>query len=396
MNLLSLKSEVRQEFNRLLDYWLKYSPAAEGFYGSISLDNKGLDTERSAVATSRILWGFSAAALFIEQHPELVQEQRFLSHLKVQADRAFSYLLDHFVDNMNGGVYWNVNADGTALNSTKSMYAQSFFIYGTSTYYRAFKIKKGLEAAKNCFQKVIEKAYDPLKGGYLEALSQQWSPTGDYILCKPPWIKTMNTHLHLLECFTSLYLASKEDEVKFHLEHALEMMRDKIIGPDKYTMSLFLNLNWKAKDQSVSYGHDIEASWLLYEAAEALHAQKKWEALSLEMAKKAVDGLQQDGSMVYEFEPKSKHLNSQRSWWVQAEAMVGFLHAWQLNGKSHFLDKSVKTWEFIKKHLIDFDHGEWFSGVDQDYQRIGNSKANPWKAPYHNLRACMEVYKRLS
>ena len=397
----TFKTEVKEEAFEIIDFWIRNSVDLQhgGFWGTISNDNTPKETQKSAVATSRILWGFSSSLVFLEKHPELAPFKTYQADLNALAERAFRYLKTHFWDETNGGVYWDVNPDGTKGAGTKSLYAHSFYVYGMSDYYRATQNIEALKMAQKCFDVITEKAYDKVNGGYIEGFAENWDETDDYILAKGLSRKSMNTHLHILECFANLYRIDKSEKVAFHLKHCLEIVLDKIIGKGNTRMTLFFTEDWKALSKALSYGHDIEASWLILEAAEILGNEAlvhKCKKVCLAMAKDASDGLQNDDGMIYEYDPETGHTNSSRDWWVMAEAMVGFYNAYQLSGKAHYLDKSERSWAFIKKHLIDHENGEWFGGVNAKHQLTGNTKVSPWKAPYHNLRACMEIYRRIS
>ena len=400
MILKTYKNEVKEEFFHLIDFWIKYSPDERngGFIGTINKDNQPVYSSKSMVSTARTLWGFSAAIRFIKTRTELASEAYRLPVLEQLCKRAFEYIINHFWDQTHGGVYWSVNAEGRPENTQKAMYAHSFFVYGMSEYFRATGFKPALEWARKGFRAIIDHAYDSKMGGYIEGFAENWSDTTDYVLSKGELRKSMNTHLHLLECFANLYQVDKSETVRFHLEHCLNIMLDRVIGPDKTRMTLFFTDDWTPKDKTISYGHDIEASWLVLESAEILgdeHYIEYCKTKGLAMAKDAAEGLQKDKGMIYEIDPETGHGKFSRDWWVMAEAMVGFYNAYQLSGKVHFLEKSENSWEFIKDHLIDHQGGEWFGGVDATHQLTSTSKGNPWKAPYHNVRACMEIYRRI-
>ncbi len=399
MTLNTFKSEVRNEFFDLIDFWMEYSIDEKhgGFLGTIDKDNKPVYSSKSMVSTSRTLWGFSTAIHFIKTQPELNSESHLIPELEKLCLRAFDYITEHFWDEKNGGVYWSLTAEGQPENAKKSMYSHSFFVYGMSEYYRATGYTPALEWARKGFESIIDHAYDQKNGGYLEGFAQDWSDTDDYILSKGELRKSMNTHLHLLECFANLYRVDRSEKVRFHLEHCLQIMLDKIIGKDKTRMTLFFTEDWQPRDQTISYGHDIEASWLVLEAAEILGDEHYIETVKtkcLAMAKDAADGLQPDHGMIYEINPETGHGNFSRDWWVMAEAMVGFYNAYQLSGKVHFLEKSENSWQFIKDYLM-AENGEWWGGVNVDHNITSFSKGNPWKAPYHNVRSCMEIYRRI-
>jgi mannobiose 2-epimerase len=384
------RREIKQELFRILDYWMRHAPDNEkgGFYGLVNDKNvPDSNADKAIVINSRILWTFSAAHQLFP-NPEY----------PVIAKRAFDYINKYFIDEKYGGVYWSVASDGSPKQTKKQLYGHAFAIYGIAEYYKITKDKKVLKTAVDIFKNVMHHAYDAGKGGYTEAFERNWSNTDDYILSKAPDSKSMNTHLHLLEAFTNLYRVWKDESSRFHLRHSIDVMLNHIINPATNSMTLFFTRDWERKSAIISYGHDIEASWLLYEAAEVLGDKAiidKCKAISMEMAKTAKNGLAEDGSLNYELDITTNHLNDSKQWWPQTEAMVGFFNAYQLTGKVNYLEKSEKVWEFIKKYLIDYEYGEWCGSISADYKILSCDKITFWKCPYHNGRACMEIWKRL-
>lgn len=390
LNLPTFRREVYNEYFRILEYWQQHSIDTQkgGFYGQVNGDNEVVaDAPKAIVINSRILWTFSTAYIHFPNQ----------EYLKI-ARRAFDYIKTYFVDRNHGGVYWSVKANGSPLETKKQMYGNAFAIYGLSEFYRATKQKAALDLAVSIYNLIEKHSFDPTHKGYIEAFNQDWSQTDDYILSKGESRKSMNTHLHLLEAYTNLYRVWKNEAFKKQFKGILEAVLDKVVDNKTYRMNLFFKENWERTSESISYGHDIEASWLILEAAEVLHDKEtlsKAKEICINMAKAACDGLDADGGMNYEFEPSKNHLNTERSWWVIAEATVGFFNAYQMTGKSHFLEKSIKSWEYIKKHLLDLQKGEWYGGVKADGTVTGRDKINFWKGPYHNSRMCLEIWKRI-
>lgn len=397
IDLNQLRAELRQEHKDILAYWQRYAPDTEhgGFYGRVNYQNQpDAKADKGIVLNARILWTFSAA-LRHTHHEEY----------RPTADRAFQYIRQYFIDPQYGGVYWSVDATGQPKYPLKHLYGQAFALYGLSEYALATRSAPALALAKDQFGQMVKHAYDSKKGGFVEALARDWSPATDYIISKYDngEIKTMNTHLHLLESFTSLYRVWPDKSVADQMRGMLRMFLDHIVDPKTYRMNLFMDTDWNIRRTAISYGHDIEASWLLPEAADALGAknsgdkplQKTVRDVGVKMAQAAADGFDpSDGGMNYELEPNG-HLNRERSWWVLAEAMVGFMNAYQLTKDKAFLDKSVSSWEFTKKYLLDLKNGEWFTGVTADHKVLGNEKISMWKCSYHNSRACLEMLERI-
>lgn len=381
----------KKELRSILDYWEKYGPDNEkgGFYGRVNYENQAVkDSERSVVLTGRILWTYSLAH-------RIFKEAKYLT----LADRAYQQLVKHFFDPEYGGVYWSVKADGTPLETTKQIYGNAFAMYGLSEYYRVTHYQPALDKARELFNVIEKYAFDPLNGGYKEALARDWSATDDYILSKSPWIKSMNTHLHLVEAYANLYSVWPDPKLKKQTSDMLEAIITRIVNPQTNSMELFFDEKWTPKDHIVSYGHDIEASWLLFETAETLHDERlieKLKKVSVAMADSASKGLAADGALNYEYDPATKHLQTDRSWWVLAEQMVGFYNAYQLTRDEQYKLKAERSWDYIVDKFIDHEKGEWHGTVKADGTPVKGDKISFWKCPYHNSRACAEMLRRVS
>jgi mannobiose 2-epimerase len=362
-----------------------------GYYGRI--DGKGIvypSADKGSVLNARILWTFSSA-FRIYHKPEFL----------LCATRAKDYILDHFQDKKHDGVYWLLDNKGNRLDTKKQIYAQAFTLYALAEYYRATGDEIALKQAI-IFYKIIEKhSFDEKLGGYFEAFSREWGEIGDLRLSTKDANekKTMNTHLHVLEAYTNLYRVWKDDGLKRQLQALIEIFADKIVNSQTYHLNMFFTENWEDKTDLVSYGHDIESSWLLYEAAEVLgdhELASKIKGICIMITKAACEGLQSDGSLIYERFFENNHLDTDRHWWVQAEAVVGLFNTWQLTGDKSYQEKSVNAWNFIKNHIVDKSQGEWLWSVDAQMQpnREGD-KAGFWKCPYHNARMCFEIIERI-
>lgn len=385
--------EFESELKAIFHYWATYTVDQKngGFFGA--LDNQNNRTEnapKGAVLNARILWSFSAGYNF-NQNPEYLE----------LAERSFNYLKDHFIDQEMGGVYWSVDAFGNSLDTKKQIYALSFAMYGLAEYYKASNNQEALDLAISLFYDIEKHSFDAENGGYLEALTRNWQPIEDLRLSNKDANekKTMNTHLHILEAYTNLYRYWPSAILKDKTKHLLEIFNQHILDQKTKHLILFFDEKWKSNYNIVSYGHDIEASWLMLEAAEVIADEKlihHFEKLSVEIANASAEGIDKDGAMIYELEVDKNHQIAERHWWVQAEAMVGFLNAYQLNKDEKLFSHFTSIWDFTKKHIIDHKNGEWFWGVNKDFSLMqGEDKAGFWKCPYHNSRACMEVINRL-
>jgi cellobiose epimerase len=386
------KAEVTTELESILNYWIVNTPddTRGGFIGRITHDHqKEPDAPRGSVLNSRILWSFSAAF-------NLNREPAYLAI----ARRAFDYFCQYFVDQEYGGVYWSVTADGRALDTKKQIYAISFAIYGLSEYYIASGDESARDAAIKLFHNIVEHSYDSSFGGYIEARARDWSSIKRLRLsdkdANAP--KSMNTHLHLLEGFANLYRIWPDEALKNKLAELVNIFLAHLISKNTYHLQLFFKNDWTPELQFISYGHDVEAAWLIQEAAAVLGDEKllqKVKTCSFRIAEAAAHGLDKDGGLWYEYDLATNHLVSEKHWWPQAEAMVGFFNAWESTGDITWLTRSLQSWNFIKRHLKD-KSGEWHWGIREDYSLMNEEdKVGIWKCPYHNSRACIEIIRRV-
>jgi mannobiose 2-epimerase len=309
------------------------------------------------------------------------------------AHRAYDYIKTYFWDRTYGGAYWLVDYKGNALEMEKKIYGQAFYIYALSEYFLAFS-KLGncagaREQAIDLFNLVESHSHDNTFGGYFEVCNQDWSIATEGRLSEKDMAekKSMNNHLHVVEAYTNLYRIWPDKKLKSRLEELLDLFSKHIIDAGTGHMNHFFDESWQLKSQSYTFGHDIEASWLLCEAAEVLgdmdvlsHAQD----MALRLARVTMtEGLDADGGLCYEGRA-GQIIDPNREWWPQAECVIGFLNA------------ATKVWDFIIKYIVDHKHGDWFWRVDPAGRYDPKEpKVSQWKGPYHSVRMCLEAIRRL-
>jgi mannobiose 2-epimerase len=314
------------------------------------------------------------------------------------ADRAKQYIMAHFFDAEYGGTYWTVSFDGKPVDTKKQIYSQAFFIYAFTEHYRATGDNSSLDTAIELFRIIEKYSFDKDLNGYFEAYSRDWILLDDLRLSAKDENekKTMNTHLHILEAYTNLFRVWKDAQLEKQLRNLILIFTEKIVNRQSHHLDLFFDEYWTSKAEIVSYGHDIEASWLIDEAARVLGDNgllAEVQKICIKIAEAACEGLQPDGSMVYEL--SKGHLETDRHWWVQAEAVVGFLNVYELTKNPEWLSKAQNCWNFISEKLVDRSEGEWFWSVKADGTiNRADDKAGFWKCPYHNSRMCLEVMTR--
>lgn len=386
-----LRNEIEKELlEDILPFWIDHAIDGKngGFYGKIHND---LHVEENApkggVLNARILWTYSAAY-------KLYGKQEYMD----MAKRAYNYIRDFLIDPEFGGIYWSVDYRGNRLETKKQIYAQAFAIYAFSEYYSTFGDEEALSIAVTLYELVEKYSYDPVYKGYFEACSREWQLQNfclDEKCGKEK--KSMNTILHIIEAYTNLYKVWKNEGLRKKLEETVKVTMEHIVDIKTGHFKLFFKENWNNLKMEYSYGHDIEGSWLLCEAAEAVGNSAlliQVEDISKKMAEATLrDGIDTDGSIMYEGGPEGVK-DTDRHWWPQAEAVVGFTHAFRLTGDTRFDQAAANVWKFIKENIIDHENGEWFWAVTRDGEILKpDSKVDIWKCPYHNARACMEIIK---
>ncbi len=419
----TLKSEMQDVLqNNILPFWINRMTDHEngGFYGRID-GHEVLhpEAEKGAILNARILWSFSAAYRVLG-NPEYLE----------MATRAEQYLIDHFIDPEYGGVYWSLDCKGQPLDTKKQFYAIGFAIYGLSEYVRATGDREALDYALQLYECIEEHAFDHEHNGYIEACTREWGEIADMRLSEldANYPKSQNTHLHIIEPYTNLYRCLCElndaqscnyvpslgavlpvdvavpfemvSRIKASLRNLINIFTDRILNPETHHLDLFFDMDWtRGAGHLESYGHDIECSWLMHEAALVLGDKdvlRRVEPVVRMVAKASEKGLRPDGSMIHEANLDTGHVDDDLHWWVQAENVVGWYNIYQHFGDKDALEKAVKCWEYIKTQLVDWDNGEWhWSRHPDGTLNLTDDKAGFWKCPYHNSRMCLELIERI-
>jgi mannobiose 2-epimerase len=386
-----IEADLRQN---ILPFWIeKVTDRATGtFLGALTNDLVAdRSVERGALLTSRILWTFSAA----------YRRYRDPAYLAM-ADHAYGDLMTRFHDREHGGFFWSIAADGSVLRDRKQVYGQAFAIYALSEYHAANGGREALEQAVSVYRLIEARARERVHGGYLEAFDRAWQPIADQRLStvdlNEP--KSQNTHLHVMEAYTNLLRVWPDEGLRRAQHELLDIMLTRIVNPATGHLGLFFAEDWSPRSDRISYGHDIEAAWLLTEAADVLgdpSLEARIRPLAVKIAEVTLtEGVDSDGG-VYNLGGPDGLIDSDKEWWPQAEAVLGFLCAWQLSGQARYFDAALRSWGFIKTRLIDHKHGEWFRGVTRDGRLLADQlKVSFWKCPYHNGRMGLEAVRRLT
>jgi len=449
-----LAASARQELlEDILPFWRRRTVDERrgGFIGQMSNDlHIQDDAPKGLILNARILWTFSAAYAYTQDNQD-----------RALAQRAYEYLMDHFLDREQGGCFWELDPNGAVRDDKKKVYGEAFCLYALAEYYRVFGESQALKQAMHIFDLIEKHARDDRYGGYFEVMSRDWRPCEDMRLSDKDMNekKSMNNHLHILEGYTNLLrvlswrgrpgLASRgrpaldyedqeqgQDALATSLRDLIGIFQRHILNAEQTHLQHFFDDAWTPKSDSYTFGHDIEGSWLLCEAAEALAGAPTWRGrpglalrvegvppsnrgqdardtqgqdalatslmtdvqdVAVRIARAALaEGLDADGGLFYEGR-SGRIINPNREWWPQAEAVVGFYNAWQLTGDNAFREAAGRCWQFIQNRVVDHEHGEWFWCVRPDgTPDLSLPKVSPWKCPYHNGRCCLEIIRRVT
>lgn len=383
---------IETELVSILDWWTHHinNPANCFYYGEINSKNEpDAEAPIGLVLQSRLLWTFSAAFKHTQNH----------QYLKA-ANQAYDALTQKFYDNKNGGMYWSVHPNGQVASDKKQAYGIAFAIYGLSAYYEVTLDAGALKKATDLYTSLEKHFFDSEFGGYIECLGNNWSEIDDVRLSDKDQnaIKSMNTHLHIIEAYAALYKVLPNAGIKQSIQKLLHYFEKFIIDVGTSQQNLFFEKNWTPTSSVISFGHDIEASWLLQEAAAIIDDDiylQKFTKLATNMAGVVANNVSTEGAVYNEYHRKINTLDFGKDWWPQAEAMVGFLNAYQNTGNIQFLQHSLKSWQVVNDYFKDPIYGEWHWGYDSSGNLMVREKAGFWKCPYHNSRACIEVANRI-
>lgn len=418
----TMKMEMQDVLeNDILRFWLDKMQDDEngGFYGQMTGRGQLIkEADKGAILNARILWSFSAAY-------RVLGKKEYME----AATRAKDYFISHFIDHEYGGVFWSLDYQGQPKDTKKQFYAIGFAIYGLSEYARATGDHEALDYAIQLYENIEEHALDHVYNGYIEACTREWGVMEDMRLSDldANYPKSQNTHLHIIEPYTNLYRCMREFQaaqscnyvpaigavlpvaitvpqetfvrVEASLRNLIHIFTDHILNPATHHLDLFFEMDWtRGAGHLESYGHDIECSWLMHEAALVLGDKdilNKVEPIVREVAKASEKGLNPDGSMIHEANLDAGTVDDDLHWWVQAENVVGWMNIYQYFGDEDALQKALHGWEYIKQNLIDNENGEWYWSRHKDGSlNLDDDHAGFWKCPYHNSRMCMEILER--
>lgn len=382
-----LKEMEGHLIRKILPFWMNLADGQNGgWYGYVDYDlNVKKDAHKGCILNSRILWTFSTAAR-VTGDPVY----------REQAERALAFM-EKFEDRERGGVYWSVTADGQPLDKTKHTYCQAFAIYGLAAYVRLTGDRAALEKAMALFRIIEDQCVD--EGGYGEAYKPDFTPESNEKLSENGVMasRTMNTLLHVLEGYAELYRAYPDKEVRKAGVRCLERFLKVMYTPGKRRLEVFFDREYNPLLDMQSYGHDIEGSWLIWDAVETLLPEGErapYKAMCEALAASVYDRAWTDHGLKNEY--VNGDVNETRIWWVQAETVLGFANAYALTGDAKYKAAVDRQWQYIQSVMVDpREGGEWYWCCREDGAPVTEKPiVEEWKCPYHNGRMCLRMLEK--
>jgi mannobiose 2-epimerase len=213
--------------------------------------------------------------------------------------------------------------------------------------------------------------------------------------------KSMNSHLHILEAYTLLYQVWPDKDLRKRLEHLLLIVRDRIAVPPG-ALSLYFTPDWRAVPAHDSFGHDVEAAYLLVEVVRALGRAE--DAVTWNSARQLVDhalvwGWDEKFGGFYDKGEAFLTAHDMRKFgWVQAEGLNALLLMHQRFGDEDeaYFKAFTKQWRFIRSFQIDPRRGSWHTVLSRDGSALaGDRKVNESGSIYHYARAMFNATRAL-
>lgn len=379
MTIQKIENEIA---NKHLPFWMglrdeKYG----GCYGYMDCyGNVDKEADKAVLLVSRNLCFFSEVYTI---YPD--------PQVKDTADSYYDYINAHFFD-ADGGVVYSVSYDGKVKDDTKNVYFHAFVIYAFMKYYQAFGQGGALKKALKLFYYIEDKFR--AKIAYNEQLYSTKRSENMIADKGVKCYKTMNSLLHLLESYTLLYKFSKSPAVRAALKNLLVLFNDKIYSPQKGRLEVFFDDDLNSISDYHSYGHDIEASWLLDYAAEILadgNLTEKTHRMTDHLCSTVYkEGF--DGEAILN-EKVNGAVDSDRIWWVQAEAVLGFQKNYERTGELRYRAVAEKLFDYISRYIIS-DDLDWYWKVGADNRPdFSMPMVSAWKCPYHSGRMLVEMFK---
>jgi mannobiose 2-epimerase len=388
----------KQLESQIMPYW--HDTAIDREFGGYVLSDDAVkgrtfSNEKMIVTQSRLIWGFSHAWV----HGIRDSKRDYCAAAK----QGYRFVMDHFLDREYGGYVWLTDRQGSIRNDRKILYGQAFVIYGLVEYYRASKDESALRTALDLHHLLRKKARDEHYGGWFEHFRKNWTPIltperGANV--EVPGLKSSNAHMHMMEAFSELYDVTRDADVQCSLEELIRINRDIFYPMDLAQSNSRRHRDWQKvkndpESNAYSFGHNVEAAWVLIRAERVLGREPTWKHLDAHLKHALQFGFDHRfGGLLTKGISNAR--DTRKIWWVQAEMLTALSWALQHRPDREHEDALEKLLNFLLTYMADPRDGIWLDTVATDGRPIRTGKAHMWKANYHDVRAIVKFLEVIS
>ncbi len=372
------KNEVTKTLEEVLKFWSTKVIDKEngGFYGALDFYGNPLpENTKGIILNARLLWSFAKASNYLE-----TDTYTFV------INKVYEYLKSFFKDKTYGGIYWEVSYKGELLNSEKKSIAQAYTLLALSETYIFSKKEEIKNWSINLYEFIEANFYNTESNYYYDSLTRELGVLGSES-------KSLGTHLHILEAYTSLYKTYKNEKLKERIENLLTILTEKFLHNDEFC-ELNFDANWNSLTQLISLGHNVEVPCILLDACKQIKTEQYTSFLKdkLKSYSKEIIHLVEVAGGVYQFKDvKSDQYTKEFQWWMQTESIIAFKELYKLTPKEKYLQSINNIWSLVKNDFIDRENGEWHEKLDANKKPILLNKVDMWKSPYHIIRMCVNI-----
>lgn len=378
---------------KVLPYW--FDTAQDKTNGGYLLSDDAVKgrtrpSEKQIVSQARMVWTFS--------HAHLKGYSDASRNYLAAAEQGCRFLLQHFLDPVNGGYYWTTDLGGKPIDERKVLYGESFVVYALVEYHRASGNREALQQAMVLYRLIQAKGHDAQNSGWYEHFSRDWKPLlapypGSEV--EVPGYKSANAHLHWMEALAELYDVTKDPEVKRSLEEAVRINATYFYPMNAGQSCFHRQLDWKPvtdpKSAGLSYGHNVEFAWLMVRAEKVLGKEPSWAHFDAHLQHALKYGYDHQRGGLYDRGVEDQPANkTDKVWWVQSEMMAALSDA-LLHAPNPVYAKALEQLiEFVWTYQVDPRDGIWLDTVTAEGKPKSTGKAHSWKANYHDVRGMVK------
>lgn len=370
----------------ILSFWRQHAIDREFGGFRCQLDRTGnvsSDAEKHLVGSTRVIYNFSQGMLL--DGPAWCEDL---------ARHGVDFLLRHFWDAEHEGWYWVLSRDGSVREDAKRTYGHAFALLALTEFHRATGDPEALRMALRTFDLLDQHLWDRDLGGYHEGCDRTWSRVD------PPW-RGQNCNMHALEATLALHEVTGSARHRQRIGDLCHLMEERLFDHQRGCIHEDFHPDWtidrQRRGDRISIGHQFEWAWLLMQAEAVVPGAFDPVLIDRLMDFAVRCGWDETHGGVYTYvTERGEVVNDPKGFWENSEALMALLWYSRRTGERRRLDLFERQAAFCFTHLADHEHPGWFTTVARDGTPIDTHKGNSWKADYHVVKMCAEVYRYLS